>query len=334
MIQRLKQRLKRFVRENNDRKPADLGNHGYEPFTEQTALNALMAERKSVDLVSVKDAVLWVYRNDNLYQGLPEEDKNLNLGKLKKISHARPEGPENTALRHILSIDPKAAIFDIGCNYGREAIRMTRTIEAFGASTPVYMFDPGVAGKLAQLNMPLNGYHNFKYYNSAIGDVDGHLLVHIVDGQSQDNKIINRSEKATSVPVKSMRLDSFIRSERISAKACFIKCDTQGAELEVLQGLQGNGLYQQSAAVIEFFPNGLATRIKPALFVTNLCDKFHVYDLGPHRKFFYKISPEDTGPLFDRIAKFNPPFTDLLLISKALPGAKDLLARLQQEHEK
>ncbi len=333
MIQRIKRRLKAIIYGKNVHKPISGKTGAFTPFTEQTALAALMAERKSIDLVCAEDAYLWLYRHDNLYKVLTDKNKNLQLSKLKKLPTGLPEGPEHTALRHILSVDQNAAVFDIGCNYGREAVRMMRTIKAASGMSPLHMFDPGVAGKLAQLNLPLNGFDNFKYYNYAVSDVDGHLLVHIVDGQSQDNKIINRGEEATSIPVKSIRLDSFIKSEHLDADACFIKCDTQGAELEVLRGLEGHKLYQNMAAVIEFFPNGLVTRVKPTLFVAKLCEKFHVFDLGAHRKFFHSVTPENTEPLFDRIKKFNPPFTDLLLISKTLPGAEDLMVKLKREHE-
>ncbi|MEM9618100.1 MAG: FkbM family methyltransferase [Pseudomonadota bacterium] len=301
------------------------------PVSERDVLVSLMQEKESVDLVRAEDAYLWIYRNDNFYKQLSNQDKNLNRQSLKSLKASVPNEPQFTALRHILSIEKGAAIFDIGCNYGREAVRIRRILDAEGAAGPLFMFDPGVAGKLAHLNMLLNGLTGFEYYNIAISDIDGHVLVHLVSGQSQDNKIINRRDDAISIPVRAMRLDSFVKDRIPSPSACFMKCDTQGAEFEVLRGFEKSALYHRMAGVIEFFPNGLATRIRPAVFAEKLCRDFSVYDLGPHRRFFYPVSPDNLESLFARIEKFNPPYTDLLLISKGLPGESALKRRLMKE---
>lgn len=301
------------------------------PLSERDVLAALMQERESVDLVLAEDAYLWVYRNDNLYKVLKPENKNRDRSKLKAIKPTVPNEPQFMALRHVLSVDKNAALFDIGCNYGREAIRIRRIADEAGATGPLHMFDPGVAGKLAHLNMSLNGLTGFEYYNFAISDIDGHMLVHLVSGQSQDNKIINRRDNAVSVPVRAMRLDSFAKDKSLSSSACFVKCDTQGAEFEVLCGFEKSTLYGRMAGVIEFFPNGLATRIRPSVFAEKLCKDFHVYDLGAHRDYFHPVDPDNLDPLFARIEKFNPPFTDLLLISKELPGAGALEQQLISE---
>lgn len=331
LMQRIKGRLRRERRRimAPPHKPSALGD--VQAYTERDALDALMLERKSVDLVRAEDAYLWVYRRDNLYDRILKEDRNLHPGALQSLSPGLPHGPEYTALSHVMAMDSAAPLFDIGCNYGREGIRMARMARAAGHAHPIFMFDPGVAGKLAQLNMPLNGLDNFEYYNIAIGDQDGHLLVHMVDGQSQDNKIINKGEKSVSVPVASMRLDTFMKRRGLGGKACFVKCDTQGAEFEVFKGFRNNSLFRRMAAVIEFFPNGLATRIRPADFLKQLCDEFEVYDLGPHRKFFYKLNANDLGGVLERIQSFDPPFTDLLLLAPDLPQAAELNGRLQAE---
>ncbi|MHA7873040.1 MAG: FkbM family methyltransferase [Hyphococcus sp.] len=300
------------------------------PFSEREAFAALMLEKKSVDLVRAGDAYLWVYRNDNLYKRLKRDDKNINPHRLQPLDASLPKEPQFVALRHVLSVDHKAALFDVGCNYGREAIRIRRAADQENCKSPVFMFDPGVAGKMAQLNMSLNGLTDFEFYPIAISDIDGQVLVHLVEGESQDNKIINRSENARSIPVSAMTLESFANAKAPDASACFLKCDTQGAEFEVMRGFKAHPLYKSMAAVIEFFPNGLATRIKPALFVENLCRDFHVYDLGPHRRFFHTVTPGQFEPLFERIEQFNPPFTDLLLISKGLARGNELKSKLEQ----
>ncbi len=303
------------------------------PVSEQSALTALMQQGESVDLVRVEDAYLWVYRNDHLYTTVRDDDKNLNRAKIAMPAWPAPVGPEHTALKHIIKIQRSAALFDIGCNYGEEAIRILRTARQAGSKQSLYMFDPGVAGKLAGLNLQLNGLTGFEYYDAALSDIDGHMLVHLVSGQSQDNKIINRSDTAVSIPVRSLTLSSFVRDRAIKASVCFLKCDTQGAELEVLNGFSKHPLYRKMAGIIEFFPNGLATRIKPAKFLSMLNDDFIVIDVGAHRRSFDVIDDSSIEKVLSRIEKVNPPFSDLLIISKTLPGAKALFNQLRAEHE-
>ena len=303
------------------------------PVSEQSALTALMQQRESVDLVRVEDAYLWVYRNDHLYSTVRDDDKNLERAKIAMPAWPVPVGPEHTALKHVIKVDRSAALFDIGCNYGREAIRILRTARQAGSKQSLYMFDPGVAGKLAGLNVQLNGLNGFEYFDVALSDIDGHILVHLVSGQSQDNKIINRSESAISIPVRALTLSSFIRAQAIKASACFLKCDTQGAELEVLKGFSKHPLYRKMAGIIEFFPNGLATRIKPAKFLLMLTDEFIVIDVGAHRRYFDVVDENNVEKILSRVKEVSPPYSDLLLISKTLPGAKTLFNQLKKEHE-
>ncbi len=303
------------------------------PMSEQTALAALMQQGASIDLVRVEDAYLWVYRNDRLYTTIREDHKDLNRAKITVPTWPAPFGPEHTALKHVIKIDRAAALFDIGCNYGREAIRILRTARRAGSKQPLMMFDPGVAGKLAGLNLQLNELAGFEFYDAALSDVDGHILVHLVSGQSQDNKIINRLDKAISIPVRSLTLTSFLRDRAVKASACFLKCDTQGAELEVLKGFSKHPLYRKMAGIIEFFPNGLATRIKPTKFLVMLTNDFIVIDVGAHRHLFDVVDESTAEKIVSRISEVSPPYSDLLIISKTLPGAKELFNRLKAEHE-
>ena len=303
--------------------------HPLMPMSSSDVLLQLQAERRGVDLVWFADTLLYVYKEDWLHRHVPDSQRGIDPLRFKAPSPERPQGPEITALTHILRHDSSAVLIDVGCNYGVQAVRMLRTAQYLGFPAKIYLFDPGIAGKLSVINLELNGFSDFDYYNYAISDRDGYVSVYIVEGESQDNKIINKSPSALQLPVYSLKLSSFLRSIDHHGLA-FVKIDTQGAEYEVFRGLDDAFRRSRFAGVVEYFPNGLATRIAPRKFLASLCEEFVVYDLGPNRTYARRVTGDTVDETNQRVSLNVPPFTDLLVLSRGLPELRSLTGQIEE----
>lgn len=300
-----------------------------QPLSEKEAMLQIHAEKRKIELVWYSDTLIWVLKDDWIYQHVRQEHRNIN-----QKTFARPvvrdiDGPDIIALKHILSADENPLLLDIGCNYGLQAVRMLRVAKSIGRRPVLKLFDPGIAGKLSLLNLVLNGFDPCDYYHVAVSDIDGYLSVHIVEGQSQDNKIINPGKDPLSLPVRSVTLNNILDNNP-GHESAFIKIDTQGAEFEIFNGFKNSNFRDRFISVMEFFPNGLATRVKPKDFLKSLCNEFIIYDIGAARKYAYEVTGKTIDDVFERLNRINPPFTDLIVIAKGITRVDALRAQLEQ----
>ena len=300
-----------------------------------------------IDLVEIDGFCLFVYMDDFFYRCVVRaEGKNRTPLAIKRAQQSTREiagsggsidefiaGWKSTEdadlllLAQFVKSGRPFTLLDVGCLYGRTALRYGRFLRTFSCQAPVLCFDPGNAGALAPCNFVNNGYPEFQFQPYAIGDVDGFVLMHLEVGQNENNRIINRAHAryATSRVVPARRLDSIMKDRDGDI---FVKIDTQGAEFEVFAGLSECIGRRTVAGLMEFFPAGLATRVRPETFLARLLETFIIFDIGAGHGRLERVTPQNAPLLVSKLKGQSFPYTDLLFFPQNMEGAEDLARRL------
>jgi len=168
-----------------------------------------------------------------------------------------PDDPEISLLAHLLPYLPNPVTIDVGANIGRVAQRLV------AAGFEVFAFEPFPASyaSLAQeAERQADRLHPFPY---AIGaeDCEAKLLV-AADSSGEgkwDTSLFHSTVRhpmledltfAAAVTVTSRSLSSLMAAGGIPADAAVLKIDTEGADLEVMQGA---GAAVFAAVLMEFW---------------------------------------------------------------------------------
>jgi FkbM family methyltransferase len=236
----------------------------------------------------------------------------------------------------------KLAIFDIGSNDGLDGI----VLALLNPSSIVYSFEPN-----SELNKKINynkkiiekffgvKIKNYRLYNLAISNsnkfqkfyINKHDLLSSlkrvnINFTNKDDLEIKDIKK-----IKVIRLDKFCKAKKIDYIQ-FIHSDTQGSDLEVLEGL---GVYKKKliAGVIETTVNHKNNRYLKSTSLKNVKKKFKTWNF-----YITKINPNFTNIEYDVYFKYknydktisyaktnyNPRFFRRILINKI--KIKDYLA--------
>lgn len=153
-------------------------------------------------------------------------------------------------------------IFDIGANTGVYSL-LAKTVNE---NADVCAFEPveRVFDKLVY-NNKLNDF-NIKCFKTAISNFDGKATIYDKNTEHIYSVTVNKDisiDKENSIPisVKTMRLDSFVKSNQLS-KIDLIKVDVETHEVEVLEGF-GTYLKQfEPTIIIEILNNKIARGIE------------------------------------------------------------------------
>jgi FkbM family methyltransferase len=298
------------------------------------ALFSLQAEKQDIDLVLKNGFFLYVYKDDWLYSAINERDKGFDAASYKRRSEhlrqsGRTGGPVTSAeavLADVAANGHRPHYFDIGTNYGQWVIRASLVLGPAFSRLQVACFEPGLASRLAVVNLALNGLHDVDFLPGAVSDVDGIIPFFAAPGHTEDNKLVNRRDRHVCFPAWSTSMQSLLAGVDADAEI-FLKIDTQGAEWEIFRGA-GDSWRRPIAAVMEFFPNGLATRVKPRTFLSTISHVAVMAELDGHQRFRRFITEADFDGLLAEISAKKLPFCDLFLISKTHPRLRELSKRL------
>jgi FkbM family methyltransferase len=123
---------------------------------------------------------------------------------------------------------------DIGANIGYYSLLAASLV---GAKGKVYAFEPEPQNyALLIKNISANGYTNIEAYRKAVSRSAGRMALY-VGTQSGTHSLFNVRETTTkSVMVDLISLDEFFREKKKGVD--IIKLDVQGAEMDVLMGMQ------------------------------------------------------------------------------------------------
>lgn len=166
-------------------------------------------------------------------QAGPAEGIWLELNPRTGQSYLR--GEAEAASQKVLSnrLRPGMVFYDLGANIGLFSLLASRIV---GPSGKVVSFepDPQIAARLRG-NIARNGFTNVTVVESGLWSASGVANFLPADASSPDRgtgKVVS-AQSATTAPVRCVALDDFIRD---SPPPDAIKCDVEGAEMEVLRG--------------------------------------------------------------------------------------------------
>lgn len=132
-----------------------------------------------------------------------------------------------TLIRSLLRDDSELVFFDVGANIG------TYTLTASETGALVIAFEPHPATFMAlEQNVMLNERTNVVLHNMAVADHDGFTAF-----TDLNEGALNRIDAAGDLEVPCLQLATVF--EQIQPKKAVVKVDVEGAELEVMKGLQG-----------------------------------------------------------------------------------------------
>jgi FkbM family methyltransferase len=147
-------------------------------------------------------------------------------------------GDAEPAIQNILSktLKPGMVFYDLGANIGFFSLLAARLV---GAAGQVFSFepDPEVAGRLRG-NISRNGFLNAKVVEAGVWSASGNVNFVAADLSSPDRgvgRFVAGEAAAAGTPTRCVALDDFIRG---APRPNVIKCDVEGAEIEVFRGAE------------------------------------------------------------------------------------------------
>lgn len=155
---------------------------------------------------------------------------------------------------------------DVGAHYGFFSLLAAKLV---GLQGQVFSFDASAASfDVLTANTAL--YSNISAIHAAVGAEQGKELTFFefpVLFSEYNTRFAEQYEgedwaagvKATAIKVSSVRLDDFFREMNVFPK--IIKIDVEGAELEVIEGLQDTLARESSALVLEFSTDERKNRV-------------------------------------------------------------------------
>jgi FkbM family methyltransferase len=146
-------------------------------------------------------------------------------------------------------------VVDVGANIGWYTLIGARLV---GETGRVYAFEPDPAAfALLSRNVRANGLTNVVLEQKAVSDAPGTLRLYVAPENKGDHRIYQpEGEERAYVEVPAVTLDDYFRDRADGVD--FVKVDTQGAELVILQGMRELiGRSPSLAMVFEFAPYAL-----------------------------------------------------------------------------
>ena len=132
------------------------------------------------------------------------------------------------------ALGPGMVVLDIGAHVGLYTIPSARAV---GDSGRVLAFEPHPGNRgLLERNIATNGLDNITVIPAAVSDREGQLDLHTSRFNTGDHRLY-RSGGGEGVPTPVVSIDAACRAEGITG-VDLIKIDVQGAELQVLRGME------------------------------------------------------------------------------------------------
>ncbi len=316
-------------------------------------LRQCVLQRSRVDVVKRGDIKLFMYTDDASYLVLAENEKHYQLTaqdyQPPEAAATQPdaaaffrrevaEGSLTTALlTHYWAHGLEFAVIDVGASYGFESIYTAQYIRRCGRANRVVAFEPGVAGTLLEHNVVLNHVAGLlTVERAAVSNLTGPMLMFGESGRSRNNRIVNRRPEGEdfSYVTQVHALDTYVERHGLG-KHFIVKIGTQGAEPEMLKGMQRMLADRYTTLIIEFSPQAIRGRTAPHDFLASLACLGTVCDLGQRGPLAFiagrrlRLVDVEDFERFSEVVQNRPDsWSDLLVIPHQLPGEEELLAAL------
>jgi FkbM family methyltransferase len=183
------------------------------------------------------------------YQLLPADEKvwaQIEAGPAKGIwmelnprtSQGYVRGQGEIPVQQVLAerTKPGMVFYDLGANIGFFSLLAARLV---GASGKVFSLEPdaNVAARLRR-NVARNGFDNVTVVEAGVWSSSGNMNFIIADSSSPDHglgRFAIGNEASAGSPARCIALDDFIKN---APPPDAIKCDVEGAEVEVFRGAE------------------------------------------------------------------------------------------------
>lgn len=238
------------------------------------------------------------------------------------------EEPHLLLLAHYLAVGLKPAFLDIGANLGTDSILAALLMRCFGIRIPIAAFEPGVLRDLLPYTLKLNGLQDeVKAEMLAVSGDNCPAIMFGERGASVNARLVNRDATTETVChlVDCVTVDTYVAQGGLQDYSLVIKIDTQGAEWLIWQGLRPLVRRQSVSMLMEFAPFPLQSSVDPVLFVKELCDHFHVVDVGASRDRADLITAGEAASAVEAVKNRDKPWTDFVCIGHSVSGADNLL---------
>ena len=132
---------------------------------------------------------------------------------------------------------PGDVFYDIGANVGFFTVIAARIV---GEAGHVYSFEPVPENiQVFEYNIQANGFRNVTLFKQAVSNVSGNGQLQLArySGGASLASAVPPPDYTGAMPVKLVAVDDLIAEKR-AVPPTFVKIDVEGAELEVLQGME------------------------------------------------------------------------------------------------
>lgn len=209
-------------------------------------------------------------------------------------------------------------VVDVGAFIGDNTLDFARLT---GSDGNVYAFEINNSNfSLLVKNIIENNYHNVKFYNKAVSNIDGKIKIYIPSTRPSGSRIYQKDTANQQINWKSEELDAVKLDSVIHGKVDFMKIDTEGAEPLVLEGMQKIlKVSPNLKIVLEFSPSvSINFGISAEAYLKRFINMgFKIYDTNIDKPFEKNkkelITDEDINNL---IKKYKNDTTNLFLIRK------------------
>ena len=155
-------------------------------------------------------------------------------------------------------------IFDIGANTGVYSL----VAKTLSPGAQVFGFEPVVrVFQKFKYNVELNKF-DIRCYDYAISNEDGEALIYEVPSEHVYSVTVNKNttqnEKANSTEIKTKKLSTFIKEQKID-RVDLMKIDVETHEVEVLEGMGEYLLLFQPTLLIEILNDDIGRKVQDLL---------------------------------------------------------------------
>lgn len=166
----------------------------------------------------------------------------------KRLSKIGIYEPFETALFK-RELKPDNVFLDIGAHIGYYSLIASKIIK----TGKIHAFEPFIdSHELLLENLALNKCKNVTAYLNAVTDKSGMEKLYLDEGNKGNNSLYPQKD-CDCITVETIRVDDIFRGNKID----FVKIDTQGLEMEVLNGMRHVIKSNKLKMIIEYYPYGL-----------------------------------------------------------------------------
>jgi FkbM family methyltransferase len=152
-------------------------------------------------------------------------------------------------------LQPGDCFIDVGANIGYYSVLAAAAV---GEDGRVFAFEPEPTNfALLETNIALNGLNQVSSVNAGLAAKNCKAQLYLSDDNWGDHQIYDRGEQRSSTSIELIRGDDYLRNK--TEHIDVLKIDTQGAEFQVLTGLEQTvrASLPRLRMIIEFWPFGL-----------------------------------------------------------------------------